>query len=186
MAGSVTVWPRLAEAAQCGVDEPRVCRRQNRLVPQAKTIHHPGPKALDQHVGAFDQSQQHVATSGGLEVQGQAAFIPVDEQEYGAAVALARRIVPRRIAAVRVFDLDHVSAQVGQQHRAERPRQQPREVEDTQALEGGHRRSGCGTARATVAIVSLATSSRRAAHFDLESAIRNCPRVPRTDQPEHG
>jgi len=49
---------------------------------------------------------------------------------------------PWRVAAVGVLHLDHVGAQIAEQHRAVRARELVREVEDAEAVERAGRHHG--------------------------------------------
>ena len=46
-------------------------------------------------------------------------------------------IMPRIIAAIRIFDLDDLSAEIGQRLRAGRTRNDPREIDNQKTAEGG-------------------------------------------------
>ena len=74
--------------------------------------------------------------AGGLrQVDGDAALRAVEREERGAATVTAGRSRPDLVAGDRVLDLDHVGAEVGELLRAQRPGDDPREVEHADPLE---------------------------------------------------
>ena len=77
---------------------------------------------------ALDQSLHDASTVGLFEIDANAALVPVDHGEGGAAIAWAEMV-----AAGRLY-LDHVGAKLGQQHGPERPGQRVGKVQDGQAL----------------------------------------------------
>ena len=74
------------------------------------------------------------------EVERDGLLVAVDRQEIRRlAVGQERRPHDaHRVAAVGILDLDHLGAQVREQHRAVRPREHAGEVEDADALEELH------------------------------------------------
>src|SRR5206468_2016103 len=58
-----------------------------------------------------------------------------------------------RVAAVGRLDLEDLGAHVGEQHRAVRPREHPREVEHAHALEEPHRRAASSAARTRAGVI---------------------------------
>ncbi len=144
--------PGVAETSDGRVDQPG-SHRPHRVVADAEAVHDAGLRVLDERVRPFDEPQQRVAAVGGLEVEHDAALVAVDAGEVAAVRPLA--VLPRERPAVarhvpgRRLDLDHVRAEVGQQHRAERPGQRLRGVDDPQARQragrpGRHRRRAHG------------------------------------------
>ena len=124
------------------MDEPRVQPTQ-RLVIEAEPREPADPEVLDQDIAALEQPAQDGRAVGLLEVEPDAALVPIDREVVGRGPGLARgrrRPDPRRSpAAGRValgrLDLDDVGAQVAQQHRAVRPGQDGRAIDDAQAGE---------------------------------------------------
>ena len=125
--------PRVTEAADRAVHEPRVDLRQ-RLVTEAELVEHADAEVLHDHVGVADQFAQRVPVGLLLEVEHDAALRAVDAGEVAAVVmlgvALRERAAVAGEVALRRFDLDHVGAEVGEQHRAERAGQRGGEVDD--------------------------------------------------------
>ena len=117
------------------VDQPRVARQAG-LGAQAQALHHTGAEALDQHVGRAHQAQG-----------GRTALGPTEVERHRAAPALqhvAGRIEQRRLgAAAGPVDAQHVGAQVGQQHAAERRRPHGRELDHAHAAQRTGARARC-------------------------------------------
>jgi hypothetical protein len=105
--------PFLTEAADGTVDQPRVdaCER---VVAQAKSIHHAGPKILDQHVGALHQAAEYFFAALQLEIQRDRFLATVLRHERCAHQLLAeftiRPQLPREVADSGHFHLDHLGA----------------------------------------------------------------------------
>ena len=128
--------PGLTEGRRAGIDDLRV-DLEHRGVANAQAIHRAGAEVLDDHIGVLRQAQEHGAAGRGLQVQAQAAFVPVLRQELHALAAheLVAEIA-RQVAALGLLDLDHIGAQVAEQHRADRARGHHAQVEDDVAAEG--------------------------------------------------
>src|SRR5439155_16996678 len=96
--------------------------------------------------------EEHLAPLRTLQVDDERALpaIPADEREHRH---------PERVAVARL-DLHDLRAEVAEQHRAERSRDEAREVEDADALEAGARRRARGRLGAAA---PLATDGRRVA-----------------------
>ena len=77
----------------------------------------------------------------GFQVQHEAAFAAIDRVEGRALGADRPDHLPRRIAGWRL-DLDHVGAEVREQHRAEGPGHELRDVQDAHALQGARPAAG--------------------------------------------
>ena len=141
--------PRVAEAAQRRVDDPRVALA-DRLVAQPEPVHHAGAHVLEHGVGLLAQAEEGLAVGVVLQVERDAALVPVDAAEVAAEVAAA---VDARLALGRVDEvfgdgrrgaghvagrrlhLDHVGAEVGEDGRAERPGERHRAVDDDEVAE---------------------------------------------------
>ena len=121
----------LAKAAQRAVHQARV-EFAERVVIAAQAPHHPGPKALDQHVMVFGQVLQDGLSGGFLEVEGDAFFVAVGEiggQLLG-LIGGRRGARAGQLARRRRLDLEHLGAHVRQHHGAERPRSHPGQLQD--------------------------------------------------------
>ena len=154
VAGSVGEWAIGAVAADGQVDQARIEAVQL-VVGEAKPRQAADAEVLDQDVAPREQPRQHLAASGLLEVEAEAALVAVDGQVVGRLASVGRvraRVTGRiglarlggtgegrspgaRAIAVRRLDLDHVGTEVGQEHRAVRPRQDRRQVADDEARE---------------------------------------------------
>src|SRR4051794_38550838 len=98
-----------------------------RGVVEAEAIHAARPEVLDEDVRSTDQPPQNVDAGRLMEIEPQAALVPIDRQEIrrdplATGVALIgtdpRRPVAARRIAFRWLDLDDVCAQVRQNHGA--------------------------------------------------------------------
>jgi hypothetical protein len=70
------------------------------------------------------------------EIEGDAFLVAIDAEEIRAfAVLKGRPPRARVVAALRMLDLDHARAHVGREHRAVRPREDARQIEDGHARE---------------------------------------------------
>ena len=128
--------PRLPVAGDRRVDDARVDRR-DRVVVHAQRGDDTGPEAFDDHVGVLRQRQERVAAPRVLEVERDAALVAIHGAVEGRDGSRPVAEVARIVAGAGVLDLDHVGAEVGEIERADRARQQPRQVEHADALERG-------------------------------------------------
>ena len=135
--GTVRVRACLPEPRHRAHYQPRVAR-PHRVVAEPELLHRPRTEVLDEHVRGLGQPQEQLPALRVREVDGDAALPPVDAQKVGAELLLRRLFAGRReerpvppcgVARSRLLDLDDVGAQVGHQHRGERPRQDAREVD---------------------------------------------------------
>ncbi len=100
------------------------------FVAQAQLFRTADLEVLDHHVAARGQLAGQLQARFALQVQRDRALVAVGAVEVrGIARADAQAPVAGVIAAGRVFDLDDVGAEVGQRHRAHRPRQHARQVQ---------------------------------------------------------
>ena len=159
----------------------RCTRRGFRLLEHRVREAQPGQAAdavvLHEHVRAREEPAQHLAPGLRLEVQAQASLVAVDREVVGrlarvagnsARVALGirqrpasgcageRRSPGARAVALGRLDLDHVGAEVGQQHRAVGPGEHGREVAHDDAREW----SGRGVAHTRLRYRSRPSSPR--------------------------
>jgi hypothetical protein len=121
-----------AEAADRGVDDTRVGLGHGRVV-EPEPRERARPEVLEHDVGAGDQPARHVEVVGVLEVQGDRPLVAVDPEEVGRD-PVAHRGLPRAgVVALGALDLDHLGAQVAQEHRGVGAGQDPGEVGDQQS-----------------------------------------------------
>ena len=117
-----------SEPADGEVDELRVARRESGVV-DTDPLAHTGPEVLHDHVGAARQPLRHCLAVGALEVDHDAALVAIELREHRAQLALeGRPHHARRVTAWRL-DLDHVGAEVAENHRAHRTGDDRGEVE---------------------------------------------------------
>ncbi len=147
---------RVAEAADGGVDDARVAGAE-RLVADAQAVDHAHPGILDHRVDRLGEAKEGIAVLLGLEIEDDAALVAVDAGEVAPVVAPLRVVgsgsqVARHVPE-RWLHLDHVRAEIREQHGAEGPREGLGEVEDAQVgqrsgslthLRGSPWPSGCG------------------------------------------
>ena len=105
------------------------------LVPQGERVHGAGAIVLDQDVRARGQGPEDLLPARFLQVEDDAALVAVDAPEAGTLGAAASRHRARGVA-VRRLDLDHVGAQVPEEHRAEGAGHDLGRVEDADPVEG--------------------------------------------------
>ena len=129
VAGSLRVRPVLAPARHAAVHELRVARR-HASGPMPESLRHAGPEPFDERVGLLDHAQHRLDAVGLLEVDADRAPAAVQHlHPPGIESALDR------LGAV---DAHHVGAQVGEQHRRERPRPDARDLDDLHVGEWSH------------------------------------------------
>ena len=116
-------------------------------------------EVLDEHVPPADELPQHLAAGVRVKIEPEAPLVAIDGQEIRGRTGASCRIAdprwsptPRRIAFGRL-DLDDLRTEVGQEHRAVRPGQDGRTIEDAQSVEwsgrngrGSHGRDGTAVA----------------------------------------
>ena len=105
---------------------------------RAKT---PAPVVLDEDVAAGQQAPEDLAAFLGPQVEAEAPLVAIDRQEVGGGpgpgggVADPRRPPAAGRVTLRGFDLDHVRTEIREEHRAVRPRQDRRAVDDADSGE---------------------------------------------------
>ena len=117
VAGTRSRGPGRAEAADRAVDQARIELAQL-LLADAQLLRHAGPEVLDVHVGRLHQLVQALAVGRLLGVERDAALVAVVGLEVRAVEAALEGA--ERVARAGLLDLDHVRAQVAQQHAAGR------------------------------------------------------------------
>src|SRR5262249_30565285 len=101
---------------------------------EAPLFQRAGHEILDEDVGVADQALQQILTAGMREVQRHRSLAArVDLPPQLPAVAQPRA---ERIAAARVLDLDDIGAVIGEDGGQHAAGNEPRAVDDSQALEG--------------------------------------------------
>ncbi len=127
-------------AADRQVDQPGMRVAQPCLV-DPEPGEGPWPKVLHEDVGVVEQPAQDGAAVGCPQVEPDRALVAIDGQEVGGRPRPIGRVTdPRRTprpgrVAVGRLDLDHVGAEVGQEHRRVRTGEDRRRVDDAQATQ---------------------------------------------------
>ena len=138
---TIAVGPVGAVARQRHVDHVVVARSHG-VVAEPQLVDLAGPHRLDDDIGALGELQHDVAARLGLHVDldRTLAAVAVDDGTVDAALRETRHA--REVADPRELDLDHLGAELGQQHRADRAGDGLRDVEDLDAVEwAGHQSS---------------------------------------------
>ena len=130
-----------AEAGDRGVDDARVGRR-HRVVVEPEAGQPAGAEVLQQDVGPAGQLAGQRGVLLVLEVERDRALVAVDAEVVGRDAVPDRRHPGAGVVAARALHLDHLGAEVGQQHRRVRPGEDPGEVGDQQAAQRAARTLG--------------------------------------------
>ena len=125
----VGVRPALAETGDRGVHHAGVARRDP-LVVEAEALHGAGAEVLDEDLALFHQVHGQPGPPRRAQIEGDGLLAAVDARVVGADPGDEGSEVPRLVAAARQFHLDHLGAEVGQDHRRVGAGQDPGEVED--------------------------------------------------------
>ena len=128
-----------AEALDRRVNEARVDFRE-RLIAEPEPVERARPEILQEHIGLGDDLSEQPLAVIGLQVEGQAALVGVEQQkEQAVAVLDVAHVAARDVAALRLLELDHIGAEKRQDLRTSRPRLVVRHVDDADAGQGlGH------------------------------------------------
>ena len=122
------------------IDQARVALAQ-RLVAQAKAVHHAGPEVLDHDVRVLAQPLSERPSVRMLEIDRHAALVAVQRDER-VALALDRErrrgSLAGRVAHSGPLDLDDLAPQIGQQLRCQRTGHELGEVDDLDPLKRSH------------------------------------------------
>ena len=125
----------LAEAGDGAVDDAGVVSVDGRIV-DTQALGDGGPIGFEDDVGVLKELAGNRAALGRGQIEGDAALVGVDLIEIDAVLAIGRHVMPAGVADDRGFDLDDVGTQFRKHLRGPRARQQPAEVNDTDALQG--------------------------------------------------
>jgi len=122
--GAIPQRAGLPVAGDRTVHDARIDARQCSIV-DFQPLHHPGPEALQHHVGVSRQAVENPATLAVLQIEGHVLLVAVNR----GGEKIVRTEAP-------VFHGDHPRAVIGQDHGTVRPRQQPRKIEHEGAGQG--------------------------------------------------
>jgi hypothetical protein len=96
-------------------------------------------EVLDQHVEVREEAAEERTTLVGAHVERDALLVPVEGEERDGDALRGRVPRPPLVAEPRRLHLHHLRAVVREDGRAERAREEARQVEDTDAGERAHR-----------------------------------------------
>ena len=123
--GAVSIRAGGAVAVDADHDEIRVNFGET-LFGQANLVEHAGAVIFGQQVGVLQQPFEHLFARVRAQIERERAFVAVEPGEIPREIVDMRALAADRIACFGRLDLDDVSAQIAQQHGAERPRQNAR------------------------------------------------------------
>src|SRR5262249_16200679 len=111
------------------------------IVAEAKPLHNPGPKILDEHIGTGDELLHLGQVFRIFQVSREALFVAVDGVKQR-AVAVQFKVCDIKLSAdvagAGALNLDDPGAEVGQAHRRARPGQELAKIEHEQSFEWFH------------------------------------------------
>ena len=146
------------------------------LVVEVEVGHGARAQVLDDDVGGRDQLAKDLLAAIRLEVDRDRPLVAVEAHERGALAIDQRRRHAHLVAAVGVFDLDHLGPEVGQLHAAERRRHVVADLEHADAGERrraiAHRRPPSSPGQATRAPPHRCARQGAAAAIGLGSRHR--------------
>jgi hypothetical protein len=126
-----------AESGHGRRDEPRV-RLAHRGERESEALEHAGREVLDDDVRARRETPDRLRAGGTRQVERDRLLVAIDAQVvrgHAAARVVRRPPGARHVALGRVLHLDDAGAEVGEEHRAERPREDAGEVQHEHARE---------------------------------------------------
>src|SRR5437870_5543634 len=188
--GLVAVGAARAKAVGRAVDEPGVDGAE-RLVLEAEPRRWSGPEVVQDDVSGRREPEQRAASGGLLEIEDQAALVPVAGEVERRHAGVSGRPEAARRVAFGGLDLDDVGAQVAQGLRGPGAEHDGRDVEDADAYErSGHvaprprsvparNRScrcstfGSGTTSDTTGVIRRAATRRAACATSQREAYRD-------------
>ena len=135
VSGEILVRPRLTVSREGAIDEPRVHHGEI-VVGHSEPRHHAGTKLFDDHVGTAREFVHDLLTFGCLQVHGERPLSSIHHEERIGDVVHDGGNGAHVVAQFRVFDLDHLRAEVAQELRTERTWQEPREVQHGDSRKG--------------------------------------------------
>src|SRR5262245_56325627 len=128
--GGLREWALLAPAGDPSIDEARIAC-ETILGAEPEPLGHPWTKPFDQRVGALNQAQGKRLALRMFEVERQA--LPATQQEV-----IAQWAWHAEIAWLGAVDAQYGCAEIGEQHRAHRPRPDARQLHDFDTGQRSH------------------------------------------------
>ncbi len=141
-AGTLAIRPGLTVAGDAQHHDAGIDARQN-LIAEPPLLHRAGPEVLAYDVGLLDQPQEQFLPLAAAQIERHRPLVPRLRQPSKRAVVACGRgaVAAPRIAGTRLFDLDHLRAELAQDGGGERCGDEGRHIEHPNAR---HRQSGLG------------------------------------------
>jgi hypothetical protein len=121
------------------MDEARKPVGQDLVIAQAPLLQRPGAEIFDQHIGVGKKAQDQIAPLPLRQVDRNAALVAVGAEIVGGGAVDERWPPGPRLVTLRRLHFDHVGAVIGQRLGTGRPAQDPRQVDDLDAVERAFR-----------------------------------------------
>ena len=131
--GAVAIGPVLAEAGDRDQDDVGLQLAQL-LIAEAHRLHRAGAEILQHDVGGLHQRGEDLLAASRAHVQAEALLAAVVDGEID-ALAAHHRLGFAGFLAAELLDLDHLGAEIGQDHAAARPGLIPRQFQHPNAFE---------------------------------------------------
>ena len=128
--GSFRVGTGVPESGDGGVDQTGVEILYGFVV-QAEALHSAGAEVLEQYIRHRDELLQDLLRLQRAEIQGDPSLAPVHAVEVHALALLEGPHLPGVVPHAGQFDLDHLRAQIGEQHPRVGAGQHSGDVEDS-------------------------------------------------------
>ena len=117
---AVRIRPRSAESGDREIDEV-LAFAPHIVVADPHALRRPGTKVLHDRIAARSETTQDRHAIGLLQIENDAALVPIHGREHGGNAAMLRTQMARHVANFRWLDLDHLCALVGQHPGRHRP-----------------------------------------------------------------
>ena len=124
----------VAVAGNRGVDEPGVAAGEG-LPAVAEAVHHAGTEVLHEDIAGGQDRVENLSVVRALEVERDAFLVAVECHEIPGLSSHEGKPLARIVADIGPFDLDDAGPQIRQDHGAIRTRENPRHVDDGNAVE---------------------------------------------------
>ena len=143
IARAIRIRPILSEPRDRTIDQPWIDRRQPRIV--EPVFRQPTDlEILNHHIGVADQVDHDLPPFFCAEIGSHHCFSSVRRMVIGSGAVIHERWPPRAgIVAVRAFDLNDLSPEVGQNLTGPRTSQNPRQLDDFHTVQRLHQKNAC-------------------------------------------
>jgi hypothetical protein len=125
-------------AHEVGLDRPQ------RVAPEAHPVHHARAVVVDHDVRPGEQPAEHLLRLVGAEIERDRALIAVEGGEVERVAVARGTLRAHRVALAGRLHLDDLRPHVREEHRAERPGDDARQIDDADAFELHASRAGRG------------------------------------------